>query len=252
LKLYKQLIKEKHMSIEKVVNAVDIAANKLPYMESLYKQAKDQAEKMQHTIQRLASDIAALQCKISLLDRIAFTSEQDCKRKEQEVQELNDKKDRLEKMIANISNGEGYSKIRQMVEENVKAALSEKRVLISISFTAVILTLKADPQMVKLIYNIPTTNDGEQHKDNNNNNNITKYLEFNKDSLVDLAEKHYENLVEALTNDFVSSAATSSSDPTLSLRSSSSSTFLSPSNQSDIYRIEEAESFHNSKGDIAE
>jgi hypothetical protein len=40
LKIYKQLIKERGMSIEQVANAVDIAANKLPYMESLYKQLK--------------------------------------------------------------------------------------------------------------------------------------------------------------------------------------------------------------------
>jgi hypothetical protein len=103
--------------------------------------------------------------------------------------------------------------------------------------------------MDNLVYNIPTTaNDGEQYKDNN----ITKYLESNKSNILGIAEKNYENLVEALTNDSISSAATSSSDPTLSLRSSSSSTFLSPSNQSDIYRIEEAESFRNSKGDIAD
>ncbi|HEX7208846.1 MAG TPA: hypothetical protein VF233_11735 [Nitrososphaeraceae archaeon] len=45
-----------------------------------------------------------------------------------------------------------------------------------ISFGALIQTIKADPQMVKLIQNIPRKNEGEQHKDN-----ITKYLEFNKD-----------------------------------------------------------------------
>jgi hypothetical protein len=65
LKLYKELIKKRHMSIEQVVNAVGIAIHKLPYVETLYRQAKDQAEKMQHTIQRLASDIAALERKIS-------------------------------------------------------------------------------------------------------------------------------------------------------------------------------------------
>ncbi len=36
-----------------------------------------------------------------------------------------------------------------------------------------------------------------------NNINITKYLEFNKDRILDLAEKNYENLVEALTNDAI-------------------------------------------------
>jgi hypothetical protein len=76
--------------------------------------------------------------------------------------------------------------------------------------------------MANLIYNIPTTNDGEQHKDDNNN--IKKYLEFNKDSVSDLAQKNYEKLVEALTNDSNSKPATSSSNPSLS-QPQSSSTF---------------------------
>jgi AraC-like DNA-binding protein len=82
LKLYR-LMKEKGMSIEQVVNAADIAANKLPYMESLYGQAKGEAEKMQRTIQRLANDISALELKISILDKTAFSIEQDYNRKEQ-------------------------------------------------------------------------------------------------------------------------------------------------------------------------
>jgi hypothetical protein len=66
--------------------------------------------------------------------------------------------------------------------------------------------------MIKLIYNISTGNDGEQHKDNNNN--ITKYLESNKDSILDFAEKNFENLVEVFTNNAIDTAA-NSSNPTL-------------------------------------
>jgi hypothetical protein len=81
-KLYQRLVKKNGISIEQVVNVVEIAIHKLPYMESLYKQAKDQAEKMQRTVQRLANDIRALELKISILDATAFSSEQECKRKE--------------------------------------------------------------------------------------------------------------------------------------------------------------------------
>ncbi len=83
LKLYKELIKKRRMSIEQVVNVVEIAIHKLPYMESLYGQAKGEAEKMQRTIQRLANDISALELKISILDKIALYSEQECKRTKQ-------------------------------------------------------------------------------------------------------------------------------------------------------------------------
>jgi hypothetical protein len=73
---------------------------------------------------------------------------------------------------------------------------------------ALIQTIKADPQMVNLIHNISSANDHEQHKDNNS---ITKYLDFNKDRILDLTEKNYENLVEALTNNAIDNAANASS-----------------------------------------
>jgi hypothetical protein len=85
------------------------------------------------------------------------------------VQGLTHKKDKLEKLIANILNGQGYLKLKQIVKENVKAVLSDNKILISISFVALIQTIKTDPQMVNLIQNIPSANDGEQHKDNDNN-----------------------------------------------------------------------------------
>jgi hypothetical protein len=101
--------------------------------------------------------------------------------------------------------------------------------------------------MVKLIQNMPSANDGEQYKDNNN---ITKYLELNKDRILNLGEKNYENLVEALTNNVINTAASSSSNPPPSLPSSSA--FLGPYNKSDTYKTEKEEMFHHSKGDIAD
>jgi hypothetical protein len=229
-KLYKQLIKKRRMSIEQIVNVVGIAIHKLPHMESLYRQIKDEVDKKQYTRQNLSNDINSLERKVSILDKAAFASEQEYRRKEQEVQELTAQKDRIERWIANISNN---NDLKQMGKENVKVLLSENKKLISISFVALIQTLKNDPQMVNLIYNIPTVNDGEQHKDNDIN--ITKYLDFNKDGLVYLTKKYYENLVEVLANIAIDTA---SSNPTLSLPQSSS-TFPKLSNQSDTYRIEE-------------
>jgi hypothetical protein len=99
LKLYRELIKKRHMSIEQVVNVVAIAIDKLPYMETLYQQAKDQVEMMERTTQRLANDIEGRENKISFLDKIAFASEQDGKRIQQQVQELIEQKERLEKLM---------------------------------------------------------------------------------------------------------------------------------------------------------
>ena len=83
------------MSKEQVVNVVEIAIHKLPYMENLYRQAEEETEKMQGTIQRLTNDIVARKHKISTLDKTAFSIELECKRTEQRVQQFIDKKDRL-------------------------------------------------------------------------------------------------------------------------------------------------------------
>ena len=70
----------------------------------------------------------------------------------------------------------------------------------SVAFTALHQTLKSDPKMTNIIYKILTTNYREQYKDNNNNDSSKKYLQPNNDNILDLAEKHYENLFEAFTN----------------------------------------------------
>ena len=136
---------------------------------------------------------------------------------------------------------EDYTKLKAIVKENVKAVLSENRKIISISFVALIQTIKTDPQMVKLIQNISRPNGGEQHKDNHTI--INQYFECNKDSILCLTEKHYQNLVEAFTKNVMNNAAASPS--------SLSSAFSSSFTQSDTNRIEEQEGFHFTKGDMA-
>ena len=101
-----------------------------------------------------------------------------------------------------------------IIKENVKGVLSDNKILLSAVFTAIIQILKTDPHIVNLIQNIPSPNDDKQYKDNNN---IVKYLELNKDRILNLGEKNYENLVEVLTNNVMNTVANSSYNPTLSL-----------------------------------
>ena len=107
------------MSIEQVVNVVEIAIHKLRYMETLYRQIKDEVNKLQYTRQGLVNDIEARKHKISILDKIAFSCEQECRRKHQEIQELAAQKNRIEKLIMNTLNGKEYSKLNQIAKESV-------------------------------------------------------------------------------------------------------------------------------------
>jgi hypothetical protein len=110
----------------------------------------------------------------------------------------------------------------------------QKITVIPVFFTVLLQTLQNDPEMIKLNYNTSAENNGEQHKDNTND--ITKYLEFHKDSILHLAKKHYENLVDALANDTINTASTS--NYTFSF------IFPNLSNQTDNYRTEDSEIYH--------
>ena len=53
---------------------------------------------MQHTVQRLQNDIEDRKNKISLIEKIAFSCKQECRRTEQQVQELTAQTERLGKI----------------------------------------------------------------------------------------------------------------------------------------------------------
>jgi hypothetical protein len=76
--------------------------------------------------------------------------------------------------------------------------------------------------MANVIHNMSATQDVHGH-DNNNDDNIIKYLELNRTRILDLSEKNFENIVEALTNSVIANIANASSfNSTLSLSSCSS------------------------------
>jgi hypothetical protein len=75
LEIIQTTSKEKCYEYTQVVNAVEIAIHKLPYMESLYKQVKDGVDKLQYTRQHLMDDIEARKNTISILDATTFISE---------------------------------------------------------------------------------------------------------------------------------------------------------------------------------
>ncbi|HZC48792.1 MAG TPA: hypothetical protein VE244_07025 [Nitrososphaeraceae archaeon] len=75
------------------------------------------------------------------------------------MHELTAQKDRLEKFVANILKkyNEVYSKLKQFV----RAVLSDNKILLSTPVVALLQTLKADPQLARVIQNITTANDDD-------------------------------------------------------------------------------------------
>ena len=88
------------MSIEKVANVVEIAIDKLPYMESLYDQVKDQVDKMQRTIQRLENQSHTLYDEIASAKALINSYHLSCERKRKEAEYLNNEISRLEALVS--------------------------------------------------------------------------------------------------------------------------------------------------------
>lgn len=75
---------------------------------------------------------------------------------------------------------------------------------------------------------------------------LLSHIEGCKEMILDEAKRLYDKLVKHFTNNIMNNTASTST-----FNSSLLSTFPNLSNQSDTYRKEEPEGFHNSKGDIA-
>ena len=67
-KLYEELVIKRGMSIEQVANSVEIALNRLPYMEGLFEIAKNEADRMQEKRDYWLSDVNSLKNEIIELE----------------------------------------------------------------------------------------------------------------------------------------------------------------------------------------
>jgi hypothetical protein len=246
LKLYKLLIRQRGMSIENVVNAVDIDIHKLPYMESLYRQAKDEVDKMQRTRQETENYLHTLNDEIASSKELLQSCRISCQHKRQEAENLNNEISRLESVVTRFkSNNEEYLKIQKMVEE-VSKFLADGKVLLQFALASIIEAIRRNPDKYNnlLVCNISSSSTSTPAQDS-----LVSPIEAYKDLILDEAKRLYDKLLNHFTNSIIDNAAgasSSSSDPILS------STFPNLSNQSYTYRIEESEGFHNSKGDIAD
>ena len=145
LKIYR-LIKEKGMSIDQVVNAVDIAIHKLPYMESLYEQLKEQVDKMQRTRQQSENYLHNLKEEIASSKELLNSYTNSCERKRQEAKTLNNDISRLETVISRFkSNNEEYLKIEKTVEQKVKSVLTDNKQILQFALASVIEAIRRNP-----------------------------------------------------------------------------------------------------------
>jgi hypothetical protein len=228
LKLYKQLIKQNGMSIAQVVNAVDIDIHKLPYMESLYKQAKEEVDKMQRTRLQLDNSLHTLNDEIANAKELLNSYHILCERKREESEHLNNDISRLESVISRCkNNNEEYLKIKKTVEEEANRFLTDSKVLLQFALASVIEAIRRNPEKYN---NLLVSNTSLSSTSTPTQDSLLSHIEGYKEIILDESNRLYDKLVKYLTKSIMDNAVGGSS----SSNSSLSSTFNSgPYNQSE-------------------
>jgi hypothetical protein len=200
---------------------------------------------MQQTRQQLENYLHTLNDEIASAKALLNSYHISCERKRQESENLNNDISRSQALIARFkSNNEGYLKIQQTVEEEVRSVLTDGKVLLQFSLAALIESIRRNPDKYNdlLVGNASLSSTPTQYS-------LLSHIEGCKDAILEAADKLYDILLKHFTNSIMDNAvgSSSSSDPKLS------SMFPRPSNLGNTYRrIEEQGSFHDSEDDIAD
>jgi hypothetical protein len=216
-------------------------------MESLYGQVKDEVDKMQRTRQETENYLHTLNDEIASSKELLQSYHISCERKRQEAENLNNEISRLETLMSRFKSDDGeYLKIKKTVEEEVSKFLTDGKVLLQFAVASVFESLRNNPgKLDKLVFNY--TSASSVSISTPAQGSILSHIEDYRDMILEEAKGLYDSLLHHLTNSIMDNAAgaSSSCDPKLS------STFLHLSNQSNMDRMDNSESFSQNKGDIA-
>jgi len=250
-KLYKQLIKEKGMGLEKVANIVEIAIHKLPFMESLYEQVKEQVDKMQYKIQQSEKDLNTLNDEIASAKALLDSYHILCERKRQELENINNEASRIVTLVNRFkNNNEEYLKIEKTVEEKVKSVLTDNKQILQFALASIIEAIRRNlDKYNSLIFN--DTSASSTLTSIPAQGSILSHIEDYRDMILEEARRLYDSLLHHFTNSIMDNAVGAySSNPTLSLPQASSLTCnLGPYHQNDTYRPEDSEVYNDDNDD---
>jgi hypothetical protein len=122
------------MNIEQVGNVVDIAASKLPYIESLFEQAKEEVDNLKDRKLYLLKDVDFLSARVSRLQETVYSLEQNCRRRkaeEQGIQEFDDPKEMMINILSAIIINHVQSLVNGTLSSSVPASSSSSNCIVS-------------------------------------------------------------------------------------------------------------------------
>jgi transposase len=217
-KLYRR-IKRAGIKIEHAVNIIELANYDLPIIEQRYQRLIREVNELEI---RRSEEFAALR-KIEYqkanvertLKSLCVSSQKEAAKKDQ----LQWESMKLERLVELFRNKKEYQKIRNIVQEKVDDSLLDSRGLLRLALYSLIESMGKDPDKYSALINY--TNDSnrstsvrynsEYHKDHfTGRNRFTSYDSFFgalKSTLLDDADKLYQQLLKEETNTIISNYA---------------------------------------------
>jgi hypothetical protein len=238
LKLCK-LAKKKGMTVEKVINALAIANEELPYLEERRELLNDEVNTLESKRQKFKNSLNILNERVTSSKELLKSYSITCNRKRQEIGHLNSEISRLESLYNRLkTDDEGFLIIKKTVEKEVRSILIDDKVILQFAVASVIEALRRIPYYKNyLVYSMPSSISSTIPIQQSPALNIREY----KIMIVEIANRFYDNLMEHFTNG-------SRVEDVFKMMMSLSSLPINlarQSNQRDIYKIEEPESYHD-------
>ena len=241
VKLYK-LAKKEGMTVEKVINALAIANEELPYLEERRELLNDEINTLESKRQKLNNDWNILNDKIASSKESLESYLTSCNRKKQESKNLNDEISRLEALFDSLKrDDEGCRIIEKTVEKEVRRVLVDNKVILQFAIASVIEALGSTPNNYKdfLVYSMSSSTSTSTIPIQQS---VALYIREYRNMILEIANRFYDSLMKHFTNKY------KVEDVFKIMISLSSLPFnlAGQSNQRDIYRTEEEpESYHD-------
>ena len=235
-----KLAKKEGMTVKKVINALAIANEDLPYLEERRELFNDEVNTLESKRQKSKSSSNILDERVTSSKELLKSSSITCNRKKQKIEHLNNEISRLESIYNRLkTDDEGCLIIKKTVEKEVRSILIDAKAILQLAVASVIEALRI-PFIYKnyLVYSMPSSISSSTIPIQQSPAlNIREY----KTMIVEIANRFYDTLIEHFTNGFkvedVFKMMISLSSLPINLGRQSS--------QRDIYKIEEPESYHD-------
>ncbi len=216
IKLCKEA-KAAKMGAMQVINVLKIANSSLPSVQHRYEKLKKHNNQLISILRTKSLELQNLNNQITNTSKFLDIINSECGSKTSMLQTLREQAAKMEAFVNNFkTNDQEYVKLIKMIEDKVRDSLSDKKRFLELASFSVIESMRTNPDKYSsLVYH------NNENSSNDDGHNIRQVLpppdsciiEHYKSTLLEEAEKLYDDLVDQLVCEVVNESVTEQSIP---------------------------------------